>query len=43
MTIFSKIINGEITCYKISENDEILALLEINQVAWSHTLVVPRR
>ena len=34
MTIFSKIINGEIPCYKIAENDEFFAFLDINPVAW---------
>ena len=42
MTIFSKIINGEIPCYKIAENDEFFAFLDINPEAWGHTLVVPR-
>ena len=43
MTIFSKIINGEIPCYKIAENDEFFAFLDINPVNWGHTLVVPKR
>lgn len=42
MTIFSKIINGEIPCYKIAENDEFFAFLDINPVAWGHTLIVPK-
>ncbi|MCM1004954.1 MAG: HIT family protein [Prevotella sp.] len=43
MTIFSRIINGEIPCYKIAENDEFFAFLDINPVNWGHTLVVPKR
>lgn len=34
---------GEIPCYKIAENDEFFAFLDINPVNWGHTLVVPRR
>lgn len=43
MTIFSKIINGEIPCYKIAEDDRFFAFLDINPVNWGHTLVVPKR
>ena len=43
MTIFSKIINGEIPCYKIAEDQRFFAFLDINPLAWGHTLVVPRR
>lgn len=43
MTIFSKIIAGEIPCYKIAENDKFFAFLDINPLAWGHTLVVPKR
>lgn len=43
MTIFSRIIAGEIPCYKIAENDEFFAFLDINPVNWGHTLVVPKR
>ena len=32
MTIFSRIINGEIPCYKIAENDKFFAFLDINPV-----------
>lgn len=41
-TIFSRIINGEIPCYKISENDKFFAFLDINPVQKGHTLVVPK-
>lgn len=43
MTIFSKIIAGEIPSYKVAENDRFFAFLDINPVNWGHTLVVPRR
>lgn len=43
MTIFSRIINGEIPCYKIAEDDKFFAFLDINPVNWGHTLVVPKR
>ncbi len=42
-TIFSKIISGEIPCYKIAEDDRHFAFLDINPVAPGHTLVVPKR
>lgn len=41
-TIFSKIILGEIPCYKIAEDDEFLAFLDINPLAIGHTLVIPK-
>mgnify|MGYP003420125527 FL=1 len=41
-TIFSRIINGEIPCYKIAENDKFFAFLDINPVQKGHTLVVPK-
>lgn len=43
MTIFSKIIRGEIPSYKVAENDKFFAFLDINPVNWGHTLVVPKR
>lgn len=42
MTIFSKIIAGEIPCYKVAEDDRFFAFLDINPVNWGHTLVVPK-
>ena len=42
-TIFSRIINGEIPCYKIAENDKFFAFLDINPVQKGHTLVVPKK
>ncbi len=41
-SIFSKIINGEIPCYKIAENDRYFAFLDINPLSEGHTLVVPK-
>lgn len=41
-TIFSKIINGEIPSYKIAEDDENYAFLDINPLAKGHTLCVPK-
>lgn len=43
MTIFSKIIAGEIPCYKVAENDKFFAFLDINPVQPGHTLVVPKQ
>lgn len=43
MTIFSRIIAGEIPCYKVAENDRFFAFLDINPVNWGHTLVVPKQ
>lgn len=43
MTIFSRIIAGEIPSYKIAENDEFYAFMDINPVNWGHTLVVPKK
>lgn len=41
-TIFSKIISGEIPCYKIAENESCFAFLDISPLALGHTLVVPK-
>ncbi|MGP1479786.1 MAG: HIT family protein [Capnocytophaga sp.] len=43
MSIFTKIINGEIPCYKITENEEFIAFLDINPNAKGHTLCVPKQ
>lgn len=42
-SIFTKIINGEIPCYKIAENEDFFAFLDINPNAKGHTLVVPKK
>ena len=41
-SVFSKIINSEIPCYKIYEDDKTFAFLDINPEAKGHTLVVPK-
>ena len=43
MSIFTKIINGEIPCYKIAEDDEFIAFFDINPNAKGHTLCVPKQ
>ena len=42
-TLFTRIINGEIPCYKIAENELFIAFLDILPVAKGHTLVVPKK
>lgn len=42
-SIFTKIINGEIPSYKIAEDDNYFAFLDINPNAKGHTLVIPKR
>ena len=42
MTIFSKIINGEIPSFKIAENEKFYAFLDINPLVEGHTLVIPK-
>lgn len=41
-TIFSRIIEGEIPCYKVAESDKFFAFLDINPLVKGHTLVVPK-
>jgi histidine triad (HIT) family protein len=43
MTIFTKIVNGEIPCYKIAEDDNFLAFLDVNPNAKGHTLCIPKQ
>lgn len=43
MSVFTKIITGEITSYKVAENDEFIAFLDINPNAKGHTLCVPKQ
>lgn len=40
--IFCKIINGEIPCYKVYEDEKVLAFLDISQASKGHTLIVPK-
>lgn len=42
-TIFSRIIAGEIPCYKVAESDKFFAFLDINPLVKGHTLVVPKK
>lgn len=42
-TLFTKIINGEIPCYKVAESEKFFAFLDINPKAKGHTLVIPKR
>lgn len=42
-SIFSRIIAGEIPCYKVAENEKFFAFLDIAPLAKGHTLVVPKR
>ncbi len=42
-SIFSKIVAGEIPCYKIAENENFLAFLDIMPLAIGHTLVIPKK
>lgn len=41
-TLFTRIINGEIPCYKVAEDERYFAFLDINPLAKGHTLVVPK-
>ena len=43
MTIFSKIVAGEIPSYKCAENDKFYAFLDIRPLAKGHTLVIPKK
>jgi histidine triad (HIT) family protein len=42
-SIFTKIIKGEIPCYKIAEDDNFIAFLDVNPNAKGHTLCVPKQ
>jgi histidine triad (HIT) family protein len=42
-SIFTKIVNGEIPCYKIAEDDHFLAFLDVMPLVKGHTLVIPKR
>jgi histidine triad (HIT) family protein len=42
-SLFSRIVSGEIPCYKVAENDLCLAFLDINPLAKGHTLVIPKK
>ncbi|MBR9913291.1 MAG: HIT family protein [Algicola sp.] len=42
-SIFTKIINGDIPCYKVAETDDYLAFLDINPNTEGHTLCIPKK
>ncbi len=42
-SIFTKIVKGEIPCFKVAENENYLAFLDINPLARGHTLVIPKK
>jgi len=42
-SIFTKIVSGEIPCYKIAEDDKYLAFLDVNPNAKGHTLCIPKQ
>lgn len=42
-SIFTKIVNGEIPCYKLAEDDKHLAFLDINPLAKGHALAIPKK
>lgn len=42
-SIFTKIVNGEIPCYKVAETDEFLAFLDVNPNSKGHTLCIPKK
>ncbi|MCB0736689.1 MAG: HIT family protein [Bacteroidetes bacterium] len=42
-SIFTKIVNGEIPCYKVAEDEKHLAFLDINPLKQGHTLVIPKK
>jgi histidine triad (HIT) family protein len=42
-TLFTRIVNGEIPCFKIAEDNNYLAFLDINPLAKGHTLVIPKK
>ena len=41
-SIFTKIVNGEIPCYKIAENDKFLAFLDVFPLVHGHILIIPK-
>jgi histidine triad (HIT) family protein len=42
-SIFTKIVNGEIPCYKVAESDDFLAFLDVNPNSKGHTLCIPKK
>ena len=42
-SIFSRIVAGEIPCYKVAETDECLAFLDVSPIVYGHVLVIPKK
>lgn len=42
-TVFSKIVSGEIPCYKVAETNDYLAFLDVRPLTAGHTLVIPKK
>lgn len=42
-SIFTKIVNGEIPCYKVAETEDFLAFLDVNPNSKGHTLCIPKK
>ena len=42
-TVFTKIINGEVPCYKITETEDCIAFLDIMPLAKGHVLIIPKK
>ncbi|HEU5058244.1 MAG TPA: HIT domain-containing protein [Kofleriaceae bacterium] len=42
MTVFGKILRGEIPCHKVYEDDQVLAFLDINPLSRGHVLIIPK-
>jgi histidine triad (HIT) family protein len=42
-SIFTRIINGDISCHRVAENDQFIAFLDVNPMVKGHTLVVPKQ
>ena len=43
MTIFARILDGEIPCHKVYEDDDVLAFLDVSPLTPGHTLVIPKQ
>ena len=41
-SVFSKIVNGDIPCYKVAEDEKFLAFLDVNPLVKGHVLVIPK-
>ncbi len=42
MTVFAKILRGEIPCHRVYEDDQVLAFLDVNPLSRGHVLVIPK-